>query len=137
MITPEKLLEMATNLDNVQGDTTENVRNDILEEKLTSAALRMENQGIKEARFFEEFGEDLAPFQKGCRIKIKKGSVIHTMKGEQIAKRDYTVLIHRVYPGFSPCHNFNPANLNSRNPMVVWSGATGWHETDLNNVELV
>lgn len=130
MITPEKLLEMAVNLSETDS------QREITEERLMSAAHRMEAQGIKEARFFEQYGDDITPFQKGSVIKIKKGAIITTRKGEQTAQKDYTVTVHTVYPGFSALASFDPYN-NSRNPTVVWSGSHGWHETDLNNVEVV
>lgn len=108
-------------------------------EQALACAKWMEQQGIAEQAHVGPFSS-FSPLAKGTQVRIRKGSIVHSTKGEpRTTARDQLIKVHFFDPGY--VDTYSRAEKDGavvRRPQVTWAGAGGyWRWTDLNNVELL
>lgn len=109
-----------------------------LADRAETCAKWMEQQGIAALAHVGPFSS-FSPLAKGTHVRIRKGSIVHSTKGEpRTTVRDQVIKIHFVDLGYVDNYARAETDVVVRQPRVTWAGAGGyWRWTDLNNVELL
>ena len=84
--------------------------------------------------------EQSLSIQPGDRVRIPKGTLIHTVgKDPKPAGKTYTVIVHRTYPAVEYTERVLGDVVTVRKPaMVVWAGPGGyWSQADIDQVQKV
>lgn len=109
-----------------------------LAERAELCAKWMEQQGIAELAHVGPFSS-FSQLAKGMQVRIRKGSIVHSTKGEpRTTARDQVIKVHFFDLGYVDIYARAETDVGVRQPRVTWAGAGGyWRWTDLNNVELL
>lgn len=109
-----------------------------LADRAEACAKWMEQQGLTELAHVGPFSS-FSSLAKGTEVRIRKGSIVHSTKGEpRTTARDQVIKVHFSDQGYVDTYARAANDVAVRQPKVTWAGAGGyWRWTDLNNVELL